>query len=138
MRPCNVLQQQNQRCTKSRPSQSWESHNQKRLISIFAISTYDTDYILVKENLAFAAAYEWVLAGHLVNGLPETPTTKDGPATTFEKDPMIQHMIDQTRGKVSDREIFGLLVVSGWPPSEVVQAAYNNKFLPAIQKCFRE
>lgn len=109
----------------------------KASISIFAVSTFDTDYILVKQNLAFDAGYCWVLSGHIVNGLP-VRKPKDSAVTTFEKDPMVQRMIDLTNGLASAEETFGLVLVSGWVPPESVQSAYNQNFLPAVQKCFLE
>lgn len=107
-------------------------------MSIFALSTYDTDYILVKEDLVFDAVYCWILNGHVVNGMPESRTPKDGSVTTFERDPKIQKMVDLARGAESAEEKFDLILVSRWVPSEAVQSAYCNNFLPAVQKCFNE
>lgn len=106
-------------------------------ISIFAISTYDTDYILVKERFAYDVGYAWVIEGHVVNGLP-AQTTSDGAVTVFDKDPMIKRMIDLTRGVDSAVETFGIVMVAGWVPSEATQSAYTKKFLPAVKKCFQE
>ncbi|CAB9506074.1 expressed unknown protein [Seminavis robusta] len=107
-------------------------------ISIFAISTYDTDYILVKKHLVSNAGYAWKLEGHVVQGLPETRPPQDGAAVAFERDQFIQRMIDLQNGKEGVEETFGLVVCAGWVPSESLQSAYRNNLLPAIQKCFDE
>lgn len=39
-------------------------------ISVFVQSTFDTDYILVRDEAAVAAVDAWVAAGHTVTALP--------------------------------------------------------------------
>ncbi|MFK7942807.1 MAG: ACT domain-containing protein [Paracoccaceae bacterium] len=39
----------------------------ERKIGIFVISTYDTDYILVKQENAADAAAAWIESGHMVD-----------------------------------------------------------------------
>lgn len=107
-------------------------------VSLFAVSTYDTDYILVKEDRLFDANYAFVSAGHKVERLPENRQPWEGRIVTFEKDPMIKRMIKLKRGNSSVEESFGLVICAGWVPSEAVQTCYNEKFLPAVQRCFQE
>jgi len=112
-------------------------------ISMFTISTYDTDYILVKKGRLFEAGYQWILEGHHVHNLPKSRTPQDGdtPVVTFERDDMIQKMIGLQRlGRLpsAEEETYGIVVVAGWVPSDAWQAAYNDNFLPAVQKCFYE
>ena len=109
-------------------------------ISIFAVSTYDTDYILVSEKRVFDSGYAWILAGHSVTGLPESriPVDGHGPVVTFEKDAMIPKMVDLINGKPSTKETFGLVLNAGWVPSEATQTAYREKLLPAVRNCFQE
>lgn len=45
-------------------------------ISLFAISTYDTDYILVKTDDLPRARRAWEAAGHTVTEMPEEPTPR--------------------------------------------------------------
>ena len=55
-------------------------------ISIFAISTYDTDYLLVKTNTLLAAKQVLTDAGHKVDLLSENGD--DDLAVEFEADPV--------------------------------------------------
>ena len=107
-------------------------------VSLFAISTYDTDYILVKENQLLNANYAFVSAGITAKGLPDKRKPQDEKALVFEPDPMIKRMLDLQRQKVGAEETFGLVVCAGWVPSQTLQDCYTNNLLPAVQKCFRE
>jgi len=109
-------------------------------ISIFAISACGTIYISVERQWIFDSGYAWILAGHKVEGLPTSRIPVDGrsPVVTFEKDAMVQQMVDLIENKEGVEETFGLVVNAGWVPAEATQSAYINNLLPAVQECFKK
>lgn len=114
-------------------------------ISIFAISTYDTDYILVKRDKAEDATAVLQQQGHTVtyeaNNQNETPTTiiepMDGPATEFVADPFVASLVETSTRKPTPAS-FGLVVVAGWPPEREQWMRNYAEFCAAVQLCFDE
>jgi hypothetical protein len=111
-------------------------------ISIFAISTYDTDYLLVKTDKLQDAKRVLTGAGHNVDLLPEDggdyaplnrDGTRDGPAVEFQADPLVAPLVQVD----SEKATFGLVVVAGWPSQPELQESYLA-FRSAISQCFDE
>jgi hypothetical protein len=114
-------------------------------ISIFALSTYDTDYILVSSDQATAAVVVLQQQGHTVtyeSKTKDTPTTtttippRDGPAKEFHPDRWVDSLIDKTTTAADT--CFGLVVVAGWPPSREQWLSSYAQFCAAVQLCFDE
>jgi hypothetical protein len=110
-------------------------------ISIFALSTYDTDYILVSEEQAAAAVAVLQQQGHTITYESKTNHTisttsirlRDGPATEFHPDPWVVSLLENTADAC-----FGLVVVAGWPPSREQWLSSYAQFCAAVQLCFEE
>jgi hypothetical protein len=107
-------------------------------ISIFAISTYDTDYLLVKTDTLQAAKQVLTDAGHIVELLPENgddasppPRNRDGRAVEFEADPLVAPLVNAD----SHGATFGLVVSAGWPAHPDLQECYL-RFRSAVSQCF--
>jgi hypothetical protein len=55
---------------------------------------------------------------------------QDGPATSFQADPMVQALFSK------EDDYFGLVLVAGWPPNlEVLDPPYQE-FLKVVRQCF--
>jgi hypothetical protein len=100
-------------------------------ISIFAISTYDTDYLLVKTDTLLAAKQVLTDAGHKVHLLPENG--EDDLAVEFEADPLVAPLVNADG---SDDATFGLVVNAGWPAHPDLQEQYLFEFRSAVSDCF--
>ncbi|GAX26834.1 hypothetical protein FisN_9Lh103 [Fistulifera solaris] len=114
-------------------------------ISIFALSTYDTDYILVSVDQATAAVAVLQQQGHIVtfeSKAKDPPTTttaiapRDGPAKEFHPDPWVVSLIENPTTAADT--CFGLVVVAGWPPSREQWLSNYAQFCAAVQLCFDE
>jgi hypothetical protein len=117
-------------------------------ISIFALSTYDTDYLMVKADKLQDAAAVLRAAGNnvtlAVQGIETPPLSppqqqqqrqpRDGPATMFETDPLVARLV-KTDINANDDSTFGLVVVAAWPPSSTLQDSYKL-FRAAALQCF--
>lgn len=98
-------------------------------ISIFAISTYDTDYLMVKTDTLKAAKQVLTDAGHNVELLPG-----DNPAVEFEADPLVAPLVIADAD--ADDATFGLVVNAGWPAHPDLQEQYLFEFRSAVSDCF--
>ena len=113
----------------------------KAQISIFAISTYDTDYLLVKETHHAQAIAVLKEEGHsvteLTSSLEETPSVRpqDGPAQVLEADTTIAPLVELDR---PHEATFGLVVVAGWPPQRDLMLPAYAQFRAAVELCFDE
>lgn len=98
-------------------------------VSIFATSTYDTDYILVKaDNLERAIDILTKLGHSIEQQVNAAPV--DGPAIEFEPDPMVAKLL----GLDTD-PTFGLVVAAGWPLDPRAKQPYD-KFKAALARCW--
>lgn len=108
-------------------------------VSIFAVSTYDTDYLLVKETALEKAISVLRDSGHEVSVDPpetnEGNRPRDGPALSFEPDPLVRRLVSSER----QQPLFSLCLVAGWPPrltnSESFRLAYE-RFCAAVGQCW--
>jgi hypothetical protein len=103
-------------------------------ISIFAISTYDTDYLLVKTDTLQGAKQVLTDAGHKVELLPEDgrdASPRDSPAVEFEADPFVAPLVNID----SDVVTFGLVVNAAWP-AQLDQQEHYLEFRSAVSQCF--
>ena len=98
-------------------------------VSIFAISTFDTDYLLIKDEQLATAANVLRREGHIVI-VSNRP--RDNPALLFQPDPMVAPLVEKDR---TFDETFGLVVVAGWPPCEDMRSPYNQ-FMESVRSCF--
>jgi hypothetical protein len=98
-------------------------------ISIFAVSTYDTDYILIKEAQMDKAVDVLQSKGHRITS-KQRP--QDGPAIAFEVDPMIAPLVETDR---HHEPTFALILVAGWPPSKALKDSYDT-FKDSVRACF--
>jgi uncharacterized protein len=115
-------------------------------VAIFALSTYDTDYLLVKESALSDAVAALEKAGHSVSSLSSSlsesspransatetaASPRDGPETTkFEADPLVAPL-----ARNEEHETFGLVLVAGWPPRADIRQRYEQ-FRELIPDCF--
>ena len=117
-------------------------------ISIFAISTYDTDYILVKQECLADAVSVLRTAGHtliheaeerghdLSNSDPlQNVSTPPPPvllgAPPFEADSFVQSLV---QGQVVDNT-FGIVLVTSWPLPDETKRNYET-FREVVRDCF--
>jgi hypothetical protein len=106
-------------------------------ISIFAISTYDTDYLLVKTDTLLAAEKVLTDAGHNVQILPENNGHDDDDlAVEFEADPLVAPLVVADVDGSDDGATFGLVVNAGWPAHPDLQEQYLFEFRSAVSDCF--
>lgn len=54
---------------------------------------------------------------------------KDGPATCFQADPIVQAIFNK------DQDYVGLVLVAGWPPQTEINAPYST-FIESVKECF--
>jgi uncharacterized protein len=109
-------------------------------VSIFAVSTYDTDYLLIKADALEEAIFVLRGSGHEVLDYPAAPSERtqprDGPAVSFEPDPLVLRLLLSSEGQ---HPLFSLCLVAGWPPrltnSESFQLAYE-RFCAAVEQCW--
>jgi len=99
-------------------------------ISIFAISTYDTDYLLVRRDKLNAA----------IRALEDTQqfvvtVVPNAPATSFVPDDVDMVRPLQEEPPSAWPETFGLVLVAGWPPSTAVQQDYTTRIVPLLRQC---
>jgi hypothetical protein len=96
-------------------------------VSIFAVSTFDTDYILVKESQAKHALQVLTQAGHeLLTNRPN-----DGPATSFEADPLIDVLLEK-----KELDVHNVVLVAGYPPSSTQLLEPYTRFRNAVEACW--
>lgn len=108
-------------------------------ISIFVISTFDTDYLLVRTEKLGAAVETLQAAGHnvkdsisITKDASSSNRPRDGPATNFEADPLVAYLVQP---ELVEEETFGLGVIAGWPPQHDMQTYYDT-FRSHVQACF--
>lgn len=106
-------------------------------IPIFTISTFNTDYILVKKQTVEQAKIAWENAGHTIisDGITKNLSTgvRDGPAISFEADPLVAHLVEDG---VIKCPTFFLVFVAGWPPDlDQLETPYS-RFRQAVEECW--
>lgn len=104
-------------------------------ISIFAMSSYDTDYLLVKHDKIDQAirVLEQETQQCTVTVLPAQGGS-NGQATAFVADTLVAPLKHEPPS--SWPRTFGLVLVAGWPPPEAVRQQYEHEIVPIIQQCF--
>ena len=127
-------------------------------ISIFAISTFDTDYLLVKQDQLGSAVGILRTEGHDVRVESEiepishdasAPSSlssgkpHDGPAVQFEADPLLAHIAKKEESSSSRRgddcdDLFGVYMVTLWPPNRHQFLEPYSRFRAAVELCFDE
>jgi uncharacterized protein len=109
-------------------------------VSIFAVSTYDTDYLLVKATALERAMDVLRESGHeVIADLPASSgrnRPRDGPAVKFEPDPLVRRLVTDEE----QRPLFSLCLVAGWPSmfgniDDKLREAYN-RFRDAVRQCW--
>ena len=118
-------------------------------IAIFAVSTYDTDYLLVKDDRLTQAVQVLTDAGNTVvnegeisrqEACPAKETTsvtvtscpRDAPSERFEPDPFVSALVQSD----PSYETFGLVAVAGWPSNRNQLLAPYSAFRTAAELCF--
>lgn len=132
-------------------------------VSIFAISTYDTDYLLIKCQQIDKAIEILQQEGHSVividsgdgekagdkeggtaatgdgregEGTAGVGKPRDGPAHTFEADPLVAILVDEQNKE--KEECFGIGLIAGWPPNKYRIEQPYQEFVNAVQQCWDE
>lgn len=100
-------------------------------ISILALATYDTDYLLVRSENLFRAIQVLTEAGHVFH---TSTTPRDGPATVFQLEPYLKHIIETDK---THDPTFSLVLVAGWPSSEPLRKHYRY-FRTQLEACFAD
>jgi hypothetical protein len=134
-------------------------------VSLFAMSTFDTDYMLVKAEALERAVKVLKDAGHDVtleddatkyddgggeeDDAPRSARNpRDGPAVEFEPDPVVSLLVNKQRNEDEEEKrqdqqdqqsFFNLCLVAGWPPvltnPDRFRTSYE-KFRAAVEQCW--
>jgi hypothetical protein len=73
----------------------------------------------------------------LQNTMSTKSGPRDGPATTFQADPLANELVAwKTNGDACKPDTFGLVLVVGWPPNLGEVKAPHESLLRCIRKCF--
>jgi hypothetical protein len=102
---------------------SLAAHLAAAKIPIFAMSTYNTDYLLVKQDLIDKAIQVLEDAGQFV--ITVLPKQGNGAATSFAEDVAFVRPLKDESSREKWPDTFGLVVVAGWPPPSLVQQEYH-------------
>lgn len=105
-------------------------------VSIFAVSTYDTDYLLVKSVDLNRAVLALQASGHEFQAATaDAQLPRDGPAVDFEIDPLVAILVEGTGNNHPVVPRFNLALTTGWPPDESFREHYH-RFCEAVDRCW--
>jgi len=101
-------------------------------ISLFAVSTFDTHYILVKYEKAEQAKLAWSNAGNSITD--EALSQPQPPATNFEADPLVGHLVK--RYNVNNVPSLFVTLVAGWPTDMAQFKVPYAQVRQAVEACW--
>lgn len=101
-------------------------------ISIFAVSTFDTHYILVKQAKVEQAKLAWSSAG---NSITDEALSQPQPqATNFQADPLVRHLVKSCNAN-NVPSLF-VTLVAGWPTDMAQFKVPYAQVRQAVEACW--